>query len=163
MKYIVRCRCRAVNYRCYQLLPVLLLAGIASVVQAQDSTSQNGDAARVLALETLWNQAEVDKDISALSDLLSDHFIFVDVDGSLSNKPQFISSVKNRAEHIDTIGNDSMATYVYRDAVVVSGTYHEKGTLNGKAYVHRGRFTDTWVRDHTSWMCVASQSTLIVR
>src|SRR5205823_7521368 len=134
-----------------------------ALARAEEPNSQNGDGARVLALETLWNQAEVDQDVSALSNLLAENFIFVDIDGSLSKKAEFLASVKNRQEHIDTIGNDSMATYVYNGAVIVSGTYREKGTLNGKAYVHRGRFTDTWVRQGSSWECVASQSTLIQR
>ena len=49
----------------------------------------------------------------------------------------------------------------YQGTVIVIGTYHERGTLNGKGYYHHGRFTDTWVRQGSSWMCIASQSTLI--
>lgn len=155
----VACRTVVVNLRCCLMLVALTMIGASGL--AQQSSSQDGEAARVLALETLWNQAEVDKDTSALSNLLADDFIFVDVDGSFSQKADFLTSVKNRLEKIDTIGNDSVATYVYNGAVIVSGTYREKGSLNGKAYTHKGRFTDTWVRQGSSWICVASQSTLI--
>lgn len=137
-------------------LAILMPAAAVFAQSAPDS-----DSARVLALETLWNQAEVAKDASALDHLLADDFIYVDIDGSLQNKAEFLDGIKHPAEHIEIIGNDLLKTHVYRDTVIVSGTYHEKGTLNGKAYIHRGRFTDTWIRQGSSWMCVASHSTLM--
>ena len=142
---------------------VLLLATVMPVAAMHAQSAQDSDSARVLALETLWNQAEVAKDASALDHLLAEDFTYVDIDGSLQNKAQFLNGIKHPVEHIEVIGNDSLKAHVYHDTVIVSGTYHEKGTLNGKAYVHRGRFTDTWVRQGSSWMCVASHSTLMQR
>jgi ketosteroid isomerase-like protein len=142
---------------------IFLLAALMSTAAIYAQSVQGSDSARVLALETLWNQAEVAKDASALGHLLADDFTYVDIDGSLQNKAQFLESIKHPPEHIEIIGNDSLKTHIYRDTVIVSGTYHEKGTLNGKPYVHRGRFTDTWVRQGSSWMCVASHSTLMQR
>jgi ketosteroid isomerase-like protein len=138
-----------------------LLATLTPVAAMYAQSAQDSDSARVLALETLWNQAEVAKDAPALDHLLAADFIYVDIDGSLQNKAQFLDGIKHPVEHIEVIGNDSLKAHVYRDTVIVSGTYHEKGTLNGKGYVHRGRFTDTWVRQGSSWMCVASHSTLM--
>jgi len=54
-----------------------------------------------------------------------------------------------------------MTAHVYGDAAVVTGIYREKGISKGKAYSRRGRFTDTWVKENGTWMCVASQSTLM--
>jgi len=140
---------------------ILLVTALMSSVAMYAQSAQDSDSARVLALENLWNQAEVAKDSSALDHLLADDFTYVDIDGSLQNKAQFLDGIRHPVEHIEMIGNDSLKTRVYRDAVIVSGTYHEKGTLNGKPYLHRGRFTDTWVRQGSSWMCVASHSTLM--
>jgi ketosteroid isomerase-like protein len=142
---------------------MLLLTTLMSTYAVCAQSAPDSDSARVLALETLWNQAEVAKDASALDHLLADDFIFIDIDGSLQNKEQFLNGIKHPVEHIEIIGNDSLKTHVYRDTVIVSGTYHEKGLLKGKAYLHRGRFTDTWVRQGSSWMCVASHSTLMQR
>jgi hypothetical protein len=144
----------------------LLLLGIvvvfaAAAMQAQESAADASDSARVLALETLWNQAEVDKDAAALDHLLADKFVYTDIDGTLQTKSEFLESVRKPPEHITNIGNDSMLTRVYDSTVIVTGTYHEKGTLNGKPYSHHGRFTDTWVRHGSSWFCIASQATLI--
>lgn len=131
-------------------------------VAAQERKADDGVTAKVLSLEQLWNQAEVQKDTHSLRQLLANTFIYVDIDGSLiKDKAEFLASVTNRAEHIESIRGESMLSQVHGDTVIVTGMYHEKGTLNGKPYYHRGRFTDTWVKEGSAWMCAASQSTLI--
>ena len=143
------------------LLATLMIVPAVTCAQGSGASAQDSDSARVLSLETLWNQAEVDKDASALDHLLAENFSFVDIDGSLKNKAEFLDSIKHPPEHIETIGNESLKARVHRDTVIVIGTYHERGRLNGKGYYHHGRFTDTWVRQGSNWMCIASQSTLI--
>lgn len=128
---------------------------------AQQSASDDGVTAKVLSLEQLWNQAEVQQDLHSLKQLLAESFTFVDVDGSVRNKADFLTSVTDRAEHIDSIRSESMTSQMHGDTVIVTGVYHEKGTLNGKPYYHHGRFTDTWVKEGSAWLCAASQSTLI--
>jgi ketosteroid isomerase-like protein len=131
-------------------------------VAAQERGADDGVAAKVLSLEQLWNQAEVQKDTHSLNQLLAENFIYVDIDGSLiKDKADFLASVTSRAEHIESIRGESMLSQVHGDTVIVTGVYHEKGTLNGKSYLHHGRFTDTWVKEGSAWLCAASQSTLI--
>jgi hypothetical protein len=43
----------------------------------------------------------------------------------------------------------------------VTGVFRVQGTENGKQYVRRERFTDTWIKMGDQWQCVASQTTLI--
>lgn len=140
----------------------LFAAGFVTSAEAQGTSDNDGIAARVMSLETLWNQAELAQDIQSLDHLLSDTFLYVDIDGSLiRNKAEFINSVTGRAEHIDSIKSESMLSRVHGDAVIVTGIYHEKGTLNGKPYYHHGRFTDTWVKEGSGWLCASSQATLV--
>lgn len=140
---------------------VLALLMLMTTTRAQESA--NDDAGRVLSLETLWNQAELQQDTAAVDHLLTENFIYVDVDGSLQNKTEFLNGIKNRPEHIDVIGVEpaSAKVYVYENSAIASGIYREKGTLHGKPYSRRGRFTDTWIKQGSAWVCVASQSTLI--
>ena len=142
---------------------LLVTFGVDRSQHAKAQAQGNDDAitAKVLSLEQLWNQAEVAQDTRSLNQLLADSFIFVDVDGSLKNKVEFLSSVTGRAEHIDSIRAESMLSKAHGDIVIVTGLYHEKGTLNGKPYYHHGRFTDTWIKEGSAWLCASSQSTLI--
>jgi hypothetical protein len=129
------------------------------LVVAQDDT--NSQRTRIMALENAWNQAEEHKDTGALDGLLATTLVYVDYDGTLMTKSQFMVSVKAPSLHPAQIVNESMTAQVYGDSAVVTGIYREKGLNNGKNYLRRGRFTDTWINENGTWRCVASQSTLI--
>jgi hypothetical protein len=143
------------------VLVLLLVCASACCVWAQQAASARGDEARVRALEVLWNQAELKRDSRALEQLLADRFIYTDIDGTLQHRQEFLDSVRNPTDRITSIGNESMSTEAYEDTVIMYGVYVEKGTTNGKPYMHRGRFTDTWVKEGQEWRCVASHATLI--
>ncbi|HLW83652.1 MAG TPA: nuclear transport factor 2 family protein [Candidatus Sulfotelmatobacter sp.] len=136
-------------------------AAMPAQAPAQGGAQTDAEQTKILALENAWNQAEEHKDVKALESLLDSTVVYIDYDGSMMNKTQFISSVKEPQLHPEQIVNETMTAHVYGDSAVVTGIYHEKGVRNGKAYLHRGRFTDTWVYRGGVWVCVASQSTLI--
>jgi ketosteroid isomerase-like protein len=142
------------------LLSVMLLLWPVALA-AQSAAQLSAEQTRILALENAWNQAEEHKDIKALDALLDSTLVYVDYDGSMMDKAAFIASVKAPALHPEQIVNESMTAQVYGDSAVVTGVYREKGTKNGKPYSRRGRFTDTWVSQNGTWVCVASQSTLM--
>ncbi len=87
--------------------------------------------------------------------------VYVDYDGTLMNKAEYLSSVQSPALRPQRVVNKSASVRLYGAAAVVTGVYRENGEKNGKPYVLRERFTDTWVRHGESWMCVSSDSTLI--
>ena len=122
-------------------------------------SAQDSDKARVLALENAWNEAEKHRDANALSALIAPTFAYTDIDGTFLEKEQFLSSI--RASHASQIVNENMRAEAYGNAMVVTGSYREQGSENGKSYTRRGRFTDTWIEKDGQWLCVASQETLI--
>jgi hypothetical protein len=136
------------------------LLSATAALMAQEHAERSEDAARVMALETLRNQAEVDRDVRALSQLVAETFIYVDTGGNLRTKAEFLDSVKSGPEHPTDIRHESLVAHAYANTVVVTGVYREKGTNGGKHYSQRGRFTDTWIQVNGAWLCVASQSTL---
>jgi ketosteroid isomerase-like protein len=123
--------------------------------------SRESDKVRVLSLENAWNEAEKHKDAKAIEGLLAPTFAYTDSDGSFMNKEQYLESIKAAIYHPEQIVNESMTAQVYEKAVVVTGTYREKGADKGKPYVRRGRFTDVWVQEKSGWLCAASHETLI--
>ena len=125
------------------------------------SQAVSEDEGRILALETAWNHAEQSKDVAALDQLLATELVYIDYDGSLMNKEQFLAAIKAEGLSPAQIINENQKAVVFGDCAIVTGIYREKGTSNGKPYSRRGRFTDTWVKISNTWRCVASQSTLI--
>ncbi len=139
----------------------VFFAVVVFLVGAQENSNTSDAQGRILALETAWNHAEESKDAAALDQLLANSLVYIDYDGSMMNKGEFLASIKGADLHPSQIINDEMSAHVYGDAAVVTGVYREKGVNKGKPYLRRGRFTDTWVRLNGTWQCVASQSTLI--
>jgi ketosteroid isomerase-like protein len=138
-------------------LAALMLTTAAGL--AQNSASDEGG--RVLGLETAWNHAIEAKDTKALDMLLANTFIAVEIDGSMSSKSEFLASIKDPSYQPSQAVNENMNVQVYGNAAVVVGIFRIKGMEKGKPYVHRERFTDTWIRQNQAWQCVASQATLI--
>jgi len=131
------------------------------VVSFGHSQSKSDEEGRVLALETAWNHAEQAKDVAALDQLLAPELVYIDYDGSIMTKAEFLAAAKNDSLSPEQIVNEKQTAIVFGDCAVVTGVYREKGMNKGKPYTRRGRFTDTWVKTGDTWRCVASQSTLI--
>ena len=138
-----------------------LMIAMLLVVRAQVASKAEVDKSRVLTLENAWNEAEKHNDSHAVDALLASSFAYTDADGAFMNREQFLASIAPASYRPDQIVNESMSAQAYDRAVVVTGSYREKGTQKGKPYIHRGRFTDTWVEENGSWLCAASQETLI--
>jgi hypothetical protein len=121
----------------------------------------NADHTKIIALENAWNLAQLHHDSKALNTLVSDTFIYTDYDGTVMNKSQFLEDIKDPAYKATLVTNEGEKVFSYKDAAVVIGTYHTKGTYKGKAFEHYGRFTDTWINQDGAWQCVASHTTLL--
>jgi hypothetical protein len=139
------------------LLATMFLAGHAQV------NSGDADKARVLSLETAWNEAEKNNDGKALDGLLASSYAYTDSAGVFQDKKQFLAGIMSAGYRPEQITNEGMRADAYDHVVIVTGVYREQGAEKGKHYVRRGRFTDTWVRENNKWLCAASQETLISR
>ncbi len=145
------------------LMSVVLVSLCVVLVTAQDSSKRSAEEGRLLALESAWNHAEQSKDAVALNQLLGESLTYVDYDGTLLNKKEFLETTLHNDVQQEQINNDGMTVHLYGNAAVVTGVYRDKGIEKGKAFQRHGRFTDTWVNQNGAWQCVASQSTLITR
>lgn len=142
-------------------LPVLL--GVCAVLgAARQATRPSGEEGRIIALESAWDQAEQDKDAAALANLLADDIVYVDYDGSISTKQQFLAQVKSADVTGEQINNEGVSVRLYGNNIAVStGIYRDKGKEKGKLFLRRGRFTNVWLNQNGKWECIASQSTLV--
>ena len=137
----------------------LLLLAVGILLGQQNTASDEGG--RVLALETAWNHALENKDAKALDMLLANSMVSVDIDGSVSNKSEFLASIKAPDYQPSQAVTEQSNVQVYGNAAVVVGIFRVKGAEKGKLYVRRERFVDTWVKFDGMWQCVATTSALI--
>lgn len=116
---------------------------------------------KILILERLWNEAQVNRDAAALDALVSSRFVNTEWDGQVSDKHRFLADIKDPRYKPSAANVQDMKVNFFGDAAVVTGVYHTQGTYQGKPYDHVGRFTDTWVLELGKWQCVASHTSLI--
>ena len=121
----------------------------------------DGDETKIIALENLWNQIQIAHDGDAMEKMLDDDFVLTDFDGSVLNRAQFLVTIRDKSNQLTLEVTQDMKLHRHGDTVVVIGSTHEKGTLKGKPYEHHGRFTDTWIKHDSQWLCVASQLSLL--
>lgn len=140
---------------------LLAVASLAFIVRVQGTAKATDDETQLIQLERSWNQAEMGRDAGAIASLFDDTLVYVDYDGSLMNRAEYLRSVANPSSSPEHMYDEGMKVHVYSNAGVVSGVYRETGVTKGKPYTRRARFTDTWIKLSGQWKCVASQSTLI--
>jgi ketosteroid isomerase-like protein len=140
----------------------LLLLLVWGAGNAQSATQEYAQQVRILALEHAWDRAVQEQDVKAVDPLMAEELVYVEHDGAVMNKAQYLARVGVPARNFEHIVSDSMRVQFYGQSAVVVGVYREKGSRNGKPYSDRERFIDIWINRNGSWICVASQSTLIL-
>jgi ketosteroid isomerase-like protein len=137
---------------------VVFVFAVLGQVAAQQSDPREE---QLIVLERLWNEAQVNRDSSALNALVSERFINTEYDGEVSDKSKFLADIKDPQFKPSSANIQDLKVNLFGDTGVVAGIYHTKGTYQGKPYDHIGRFTDTWVLDNGKWQCVASHTSLV--
>jgi ketosteroid isomerase-like protein len=143
------------------LRPAVFLLALISLPFAQDASRAQGDETKIIALENLWNQMQINHEADAMGKMLDSDFVLTDYDGTVMSKGQFLASIRDNSTQLTVEVSEDMKLHRHGDTVIVTGSTHEKGTEKGKPFGHRGRFTDTWIKKDGQWLCVASQLSLL--
>src|SRR6266478_4746039 len=137
-----------------------LLVSACAFAQTPKAVS-SGETAKLVALERMWNQAQVIRDSAAVASMIGDKFINTEWDGEVSNRGKFLADFADPKFAPSLMNIDGLEVEMYATTAVVTGNYHTKGLYASKPYEHFGRFTDTWVFQESKWLCVASHSSLV--
>ena len=137
----------------------LLVISTSAFGQVSDETHSREQ--ELIALERLWNEAQVHRDSGALATMIGDKFVNTEWDGEVSERGKFLADIADPQFKVSKLDIQDVKVVLYKDAAVVAGIYHTKGTVQGKPYEHTGRFTDTWVLQDARWQCVASHTSLL--
>src|SRR5271170_8424479 len=139
----------------------LLLALISLSQAAAQKSKDDSQETKLVIMEHLWNEAQVNRDAGVLDAMIGSTFIDTEYDGEVSDKAKFLADIKDPQFKPNSATIQDVKVNMYSDSAVVVGIYHTKGTYQGKAYEHIGRFTDTWAFTEGRWQCVASHTSLL--
>src|SRR5215472_5905530 len=126
---------------CISLIVLLCAYAVfATAQQSQQPKKATGEEGSIIALESAWDQAEQNKDVNALANLLADDLVYVDYDGSISTKQALLADVKSADVTGEQINNEGVTVHMHGNNVAVStGIYRDKGMehdLGFRSHVH---------------------------
>ena len=140
---------------------LVLLCTAALLIHAQDD-SDHGVESKIIALEKAWNQAYKAGDRRALDTILDNDIVLINDDGTVQSKAEFLASVTASNSQEQQVAPESMSVHMFGNAAIATGVFRAKGVENGKPYVRRERFVDTWVFKGGKWTCVATNATPVL-
>jgi len=128
---------------------------------AQTPKADSTETAKLVALERMWNQAQLLRDANAVGSMIGDRFIDTEYDGEVSERGKLLADFADPKFRPSLMNVEDVKVYLYSTTAIVTGLYHTKGLHGGKPYEHVGRFTDTWLSQDGKWLCVASHTSLL--
>ena len=137
-----------------------LLVTLCAIAQTPTGASST-ETTKLVALERMWNQAQLSRDATAIASMIGDKFINTEFDGEVSDRGKFLADFADPKFRPTLMNIQDVKVEPYSTTAIVTGSYHTKGTYGTKPYEHFGRFTDTWVFQDGKWLCVASHSSLV--
>ena len=140
---------------------ILLIFAPGVLLSAQDDAGLI--KSRIIALEKAWNQAYKLRDTKAIDSLLSDDVVLVNDDGSLQNKIVFLNLVRSsQPSEEEQVTPESIGVTIAGEVAIATGVFVSKGVRNGKPYVRRDRFVDTWIKQRNNWVCASASATPVL-
>ena len=128
---------------------------------AQPAAAQQTATERTLfRLETEWAQGVVKRDPATIRRMTAPRWIYSDESGTM-NREQGVAAFTTGADTVTEAGNAEMHAAVYGSTAIVTGILWMRGHNAQGAFMHRYRYTDTWMKIGGRWQCIASQDYLM--
>jgi len=111
--------------------------------------------AEILAIENQWATAIERQDAAAIDRLAAEDFRFIDEDGRVLNRPQYIAARSHNPDNAESAVQDEIEVRQYGDAAIATGRSIIRGKRDGAPFVYRFRWTDMYVRRAGKWQAVS--------
>ena len=131
---------------------------------AQKRPSASTDpTAELTRLENQWASGLVKRDRALFERLLAPRFVYTEND-KLFRRADVLHEVAEGSDTTTAAHNEGMEVHQFGPTTaVVTGWLIVRGRGKGGPFLHRYRFTDTWVKGGTGWQIVAAQDYLMPR
>jgi hypothetical protein len=146
------------------LYSVFVVSLAAPLLGAQKKAAASADpTAELTRLENQWASGLVKRDRALFERLLAPRFVYTEND-KLSRRADVLHDVAEGSDTTTAAHNEGMEIHQFGPTTsVVTGWLVVRGRGKGGPFLHRYRFTDTWVKGSAGWQIVAAQDYLMPR
>ena len=142
----------------------LVISCSAPMLGAQQKRPAASDpTAELTRLEDQWTTGLVKRDRALFERLLAPRFVYTEND-KLSRRADVLRDVVEGSDTTTAAHNEGMEVHQFGPTTaVVTGWLIVRGRGHDGPFLHRYRFTDTWVKGSAGWQIVAAQDYLMPR
>jgi hypothetical protein len=142
----------------WSILLAVLLAPTALAQKTVKDTKPG--AVELVRLENQWAAGLVKRDRALFDKLLAPKFVYTEND-KLMRRDELLNDVAGGSDTVTAAHNEGMEVHEFGAVTAaVTGWLIVEGRSKGVPFVHRYRFTDTWVKRKAGWEIVAAQDYL---
>jgi len=116
------------------------------------------DLARALSA---YNQATINKDVTALAGLVTDDYMLVNSDSSEQDKASYLADFEVPDFKLEPYVIEQPVYRVRNDAALTGGTFRLSWTQEGRQQTRRLRIAHFWVRQNDRWLIDYTQLTRV--
>jgi len=131
-----------------------LLSFVAFPAPARDSR-ESRDLKELARLESIWNEAHLRADATALYQLWADDLFVTVPDMPVMNKDEALSLVRSGKMKFRRYQTSDLRTRIYGDTAVVTGQLSRERETVTNEFEDDWRFTKVYVRRKGRWLVVA--------
>ncbi|MFT3827459.1 MAG: nuclear transport factor 2 family protein [Chitinophagaceae bacterium] len=127
-----------------------------------DNRLSPGDVEKVIAeKEDQWGKALNNDDSASFEKILSKDFTFINPDGTVMNRKQYIADRSHNKIPTDSFKLSEFKVNAYGNTALASGVTEFYGSDSVKQYVLQLRWKELWMLEDGDWKVVAGQGTPI--
>lgn len=145
------------------LVPLVVAARLPAQRAATPTAARNtATAQQLIRNEDGWAAALVKRDGAYFRRMLAPKFVYTE-DAKLMTREEVLHDAIAGADTVTAAHNEDMVVHeAGAVTAVVTGILVIEGRSSGSRFLHRYRFTDTWVKgDNGQWQIVAAQDYLM--
>ena len=115
------------------------------------------ERAALQKLEEEWSDAIVSNDAQAIGRFVSDDWIVIGPDGSVTDRARFLGVIESGELTHEAMDSEEWRVRVYGETAVVTARVRSAGAFKGLAFSTRERSTSVYAKRDGRWLCVLTQ------
>src|SRR5262245_53150973 len=121
----------------------------------KDEADPKAVRAEILGIENQWAAAVEQRDAAAFERLAAEDFRFIDENGRVLDRAQYIADRSHNADVVESAVQDDIEVHKYGDVAIATGRSILHGKRNGTPFVYRFRGTGVYSRQSGRWRAVS--------
>jgi ketosteroid isomerase-like protein len=131
----------------------VLLAALGNAAEVRSDEEQ------ILKLEDDWVRALQNHDRESLDKIVAPEFTFIEPNGTIRNRQQYLADRTSHEADIKTFQNDELKVRVFGNSALASGLAKITEHRQGRCYRLILRWKELWLKNLGTWQVCASQAT----